>query len=59
VLGGQRDPGLLRRGHLLFELKRRQDAATALGSNLCGAVVGGLLENLSMVVGLKAIALLC
>jgi hypothetical protein len=40
------------------ELKRRQDAAGALGSNLCGAVVGGLLENLSMVVGLKAIALL-
>jgi predicted branched-subunit amino acid permease len=40
------------------ELKRRQDAAAALGSNLCGAVVGGLLENLSMVVGLKAIALL-
>jgi hypothetical protein len=40
------------------ELRRREDAAAALGSNLCGAVVGGLLENLSMVVGLKAIALL-
>jgi hypothetical protein len=40
------------------ELKRRADASAALGSNLCGAVVGGLLENLSMVVGLKAIALL-
>ncbi len=40
------------------ELKRRQDASGALGSNLCGAVVGGLLENMSMVVGLKAIALL-
>ncbi len=40
------------------ELKRRADASAALGSNLCGAVVGGLLENLSMVIGLKAIALL-
>jgi hypothetical protein len=40
------------------ELGRRTDAAAALGSNLCGAVVGGLLENLSMVIGLKAIGLL-
>ena len=40
------------------ELGRRDDASAALGSNLCGAVVGGLLENLSMIVGLKAIALL-
>jgi len=40
------------------ELRSRADAAAALGSNLCGAVVGGLLENLSMVVGLKAVVLL-
>jgi len=40
------------------ELVRRQDASAALGSNLCGAVVGGLLENLSMMIGLKAIGLL-
>jgi hypothetical protein len=40
------------------ELARRQDASAALGSNLCGAVVGGLLENLSMMIGLKAIGLL-
>jgi len=40
------------------ELRSRGDAAAALGSNLCGAVVGGLLENLSMVVGLKAVVLL-
>jgi hypothetical protein len=40
------------------ELRSREDAAASLGSNLCGAVVGGLLENLSMLVGLKAIVLL-
>ena len=40
------------------ELKARTDAAAALGCNLCGAVVGGLLENLSMLVGLKAIVLI-
>ena len=40
------------------ELRSRGDAAAALGSNLCGAVVGGLMENLSMVVGLKAVVLL-
>lgn len=40
------------------ELRARADAAAALGCNLCGAVVGGLLENLSMLVGLKAIVLL-
>ncbi len=40
------------------ELLRRDDASAALGSNLSGAVVGGLLENLSMIVGLKAVALL-
>lgn len=40
------------------ELRARSDAAAALGCNLCGAVVGGLLENLAMVVGLKALLLL-
>ena len=40
------------------ELRARGDAAAALGSNLCGAVVGGLLENLSMVIGLRAVVLL-
>lgn len=40
------------------ELRTRGDASAALGSNLCGAVVGGLLENLSMMIGLKAIGLL-
>jgi len=40
------------------ELRTRADAAASLGCNLCGAVVGGLLENLSMLIGLKAIGLL-
>ncbi len=40
------------------ELRERRDAAAALGCNLCGAMLGGLLENLSMIVGLKAIVLL-
>jgi len=40
------------------ELRTRADAAAALGCNLCGAMLGGLLENLSMIVGLKAIVLL-
>jgi hypothetical protein len=40
------------------ELRARADAASALGCNLCGAMLGGLLENLSMIVGLKAIVLL-
>ena len=40
------------------ELGRRSDAAAALGSNLCGAVVGGMLENLSMLMGLKAVVML-
>jgi len=40
------------------ELRTREDAAAALGCNLCGAMMGGLLENLSMVIGLKAIVLL-
>ncbi len=40
------------------ELRARADAASALGCNLCGAMLGGVLENLSMIVGLKAILLL-
>lgn len=40
------------------ELRERTDAATALGCNLCGAMLGGILENLSMMIGLKALVLL-
>lgn len=40
------------------ELRDRADPVAALGCNLCGAVAGGLLENLSMVAGLKAVVLL-
>lgn len=40
------------------ELRARADTAAALGCNLCGAMLGGLLENLSMIVGLKALVLL-
>jgi hypothetical protein len=40
------------------ELRARPDTAAALGCNLCGAMLGGLLENLSMIVGLKALVLL-
>ena len=40
------------------ELRERPDPAAALGCNLCGAVAGGLLENLSMAAGLKAVVLL-
>jgi hypothetical protein len=39
-------------------LQRRNDTGATLGSNLCGAVVGGLLEYLSTIVGMKAIVLL-
>jgi len=39
-------------------LKRSKDPAAALGSNLLGAVMGGVLEYSSMVLGLKAMALL-
>jgi predicted RNA methylase len=39
-------------------LQRRNDTGATLGSNLCGAVMGGLLEYLSTVVGMKAIVLL-
>jgi SAM-dependent methyltransferase len=39
-------------------LARSHNATASLGSNLLGAVVGGCLEYLSMLVGLKALALL-
>lgn len=39
-------------------LKRSKDPAAALGSNLLGAVLGGVLEYSSMLLGLKAMALL-
>ncbi len=39
-------------------LRRAPSADAALGANLCGAMVGGLLEYLSMAVGLRAIGLL-
>jgi SAM-dependent methyltransferase len=41
-----------------MRLARSRDPAAALGSNLLGAVVGGCLEYLSMVFGLRALALL-
>lgn len=37
--------------------RRSKDPAASLGSNLLGALVGGCLEYLSMMVGLKALAL--
>lgn len=39
-------------------LRRRADTSATLGSNLCGAVLGGLLEYLSTLIGMKAIGLL-
>jgi hypothetical protein len=39
-------------------LERSKDPAAALGSNLLGAVLGGVLEYSSMLLGLKAMALL-
>ena len=39
-------------------LRRSKDPAAALGANLLGAVLGGVLEYSSMVVGLRAMALL-
>jgi hypothetical protein len=41
---------------LLFS--RRKDVGAAFGWNLLGAVLGGLLEQLSMVLGLKSLILL-
>jgi spermine/spermidine synthase len=42
---------------LLFasEFRAVESPAAALGANMLGAVVGGLLENLSLVVGMKAL----
>ncbi len=42
---------------LLFasEFRRADSPAAALGANMLGAVVGGLLENLSLIVGMKAL----
>jgi spermidine synthase len=42
---------------LLFasEFRAADSAAAALGANMLGAVVGGLLENLSLIIGMKAL----
>jgi hypothetical protein len=42
---------------LLFasEFRSTDSPAAALGANMLGAVVGGLLENLSLVIGMKAL----
>ena len=44
---------------LLFasEFRAADSPAAALGSNMLGAVVGGLLENLSLIIGMKALLL--
>jgi len=44
---------------LLFasEFRAAESPAAALGANMLGAVVGGLLENLSLIVGMKALLL--
>jgi len=44
---------------LLFasEFRLAKSPAVALGANILGAVVGGLLENLSLIIGLKALLL--
>lgn len=39
-------------------LNRRANTSSALGSNLCGATLGGLLEYLSTILGMKAITIL-
>ena len=45
---------------LLFasEFRSAESPAAALGANMLGAVVGGLLENLSLIVGMKALLLI-
>jgi spermidine synthase len=45
---------------LLFatEFQAAESPSAALGANMLGAVVGGLLENLSLIVGLKALLLI-
>jgi MFS family permease len=42
---------------LLFasEFRNAESPAAALGANILGAVVGGLLENLSLIIGMKAL----
>jgi len=42
---------------LLFSLEFRDELspAAALGANVLGAVVGGLLENLSLIVGMRGL----
>jgi SAM-dependent methyltransferase len=44
---------------LLFasEFRSAESPAAALGANMLGAVVGGLLENLSLIIGMKALSL--
>jgi hypothetical protein len=44
---------------LLFatEFRAADSPGAALGANMLGAVVGGLLENLSLIVGLQALLL--
>ena len=44
---------------LLFasEFRVTDSPSAALGTNMLGAVIGGLLENLSLVIGLKALLL--
>lgn len=44
---------------LLFaaEFRSVDSPAAALGANMLGAVVGGLLENVSLIVGMKALLL--
>jgi SAM-dependent methyltransferase len=45
---------------LLFasEFRSAESPAAALGANMLGAVVGGLLENLSLIVGMKALLII-
>jgi hypothetical protein len=44
---------------LLFasEFRAADSPAAALGANMLGAVVGGLLENLSLIIGMQALLL--
>jgi hypothetical protein len=45
---------------LLFSLEFREESSpgAALGANVLGAVVGGLLENLSLLLGMRALLLI-
>ena len=47
-------------GGLLFasSLRERDDLVPLLASNLIGSVLGGMLENLSMVFGISALSLI-